>query len=283
VIAVASKYKRRKLVERIFIGACIFATFLAILPLVSVLWRVVSAGLGGIDWSFFTKLPKPLGEKGGGVENAIVGTLILVGLACLIGVPVGVSAAIYLAEYGKSRLANIVRFCADVLAGIPSIVIGLFVYGLVVIRMHHPSALAGSVALAIIMLPVVARTTEEMLRLVPDSLREAGLALGMPRWRVIVRVIVPTALPGIATGVMLAVARIAGETAPLLFTAFNNRFFSTALRQPIGSMPVTIFTYADSAYDDLHRQANAAALVLVAMVLLLNITARTIAARSQAR
>jgi phosphate transport system permease protein len=239
-----------------------------------VLVYVTSKGLEGLSWSFFTALPKPVGESGGGMANAIVGTLELVGLASLIGVPFGVLAGVYLAEFGTGRLARVVRFSADVMTGVPSIVVGIFVYTLFVLTMRRFSVIAGAVALAIIMLPVVTRTTEELLRLVPDSLREAALALGVPRWRAILRVVLRTAAPGIATGVMLAVARVAGETAPLLFTAFNNRFWNEGLTQPIASMPVQIFTFAVAPYEDWHRQAWAGALTLVALVLVLNLAAR---------
>jgi phosphate transport system permease protein len=267
-------YRRRKTVDAVTRGACAGMTLLAVVPLVSVLAYVAARGLGGLNWSFFTELPGPVGEPGGGFANAILGTLVLVGLACGVGIPIGVLAGVYLAEFGDNRLGKVVRFSADVMSGVPSIAVGIFVYTLVVLSMHRFSALAGGIALGILMLPTITRTTEELLKLVPDSLREAGLALGVPKWRVILRVVLRTAAPGIATGIMLAVARAAGETAPLLFTAFNNRFWSTSLDKPIGSLPVQIFTYALSPYEEWHRQAWAAALVLVALVLVLNIGAR---------
>ncbi len=267
-------YRRRKAVDVALRGACVLLTLLAVVPLVSVLSYVAAKGLGGLSWRFFTDLPQPVGESGGGFGNAIVGTLVLVGLACAIGIPVGVLAGVYLAEMGKSRFSNAVRFSADVMSGVPSIAVGIFAYTIVVLWMRRFSALAGGIALAVLMLPTVMRTTEELLRLVPDSLREAGLALGVPKWRVILSVVLRTGAPGIATGVMLAVARAAGETAPLLFTAFNNRFWPGALDEPIGSLPVQIFTYAVSPYEEWHRQAWAAALVLVALVFVLNIAAR---------
>jgi phosphate transport system permease protein len=270
---VAQHYRRRKALDLIARGLCVVATLFAVVPLVSVLIYVAKAGIGSVNWGFFTQLPAPAGEPGG-MKNAIVGTIMLVGLACSIGIPLGVAAGIYLAEFGGSKLAKAVRFAADVMSGVPSIAVGVFAYGVIVLKMHRFSALAGGFALGILMLPTVTRTTEELLRLVPATLREGALALGVPKWRATLRVVLVTALPGIATGVMLAVARVAGETAPLLFTAFNNRFWSTALDRPIGSLPVQIFTYAVSPYDDWHRQASAAALVLVAMVLLLNIAAR---------
>lgn len=267
-------YRRRKTVDLLARGLCMAATLVAVIPLVSVLVYVAGSGLGGLSWDFFTQLPAPVGESGGGMKNAIAGTLILVGLAGSVGIPVGVMAGVYLAEFGTSRFGYAVRFAADVMSGVPSIAVGIFAYTLVVLTMGHFSALAGGFALGILMLPTITRTTEELLKLVPASLREAALALGVPKWKVIVRIVLATAAPGIATGVMLAVARVAGETAPLLFTALNSRFWSTALDQPIGSLSVQIYTYAVAPYDDWHRQASAAALVLVTMVLLLNIGAR---------
>ncbi len=271
-----ASYMRRKLVDHAVRGACFIAALLAVVPLFSVLYYVASKGAGGLNLAFFTELPKPVGEEGGGMANALVGTLELVGLACLFAMPLGVLAGIYLAEFRESKLATVVRFSADVMSGVPSITIGIFVYTLVVLSTGHFSALAGGIALALIMLPTVTRTTEELLKLVPEELREAGLGLGVAKWRVTMRVMVRTALPGIATGVMLAIARVAGETAPLLFTAFNNRFWGGALDEPIASLPVQIYTYAVSPYEDWHRQAWAAALVLVTMVLVLNVTARVL-------
>jgi phosphate transport system permease protein len=265
---------RRKLVDRLMRGACVTAVIIALVPLVSVIAYVAIQGVGGLSWSFFTQLPKPVGEAGGGFANAILGTLLLVGLACGMGIPVGVLAGVYLAEFGQNRLGRAVRFCADVMSGVPSITIGIFVYTLVVLSMRRFSALAGGIALGMLMLPTVMRTTEELVKLVPHSLREAGLALGVPKWRVILRVVLRTGASGIATGIMLAVARAAGETAPLLFTAFNNRFWSASLTKPIGSLPVQIYTYAVSPYEEWHQQAWAAGLVLVALVLALNMGAR---------
>lgn len=267
-------YVRRKIVDAVVRGACVVATVVAIIPLALVLYYVTVRGIGGVNLDFFTELPKPVGEKGGGMANAIVGTLQLVGLACLFGIPPGVMAGVYLAEFGDNRFAKVVRFSADVMSGVPSITVGIFVYTLIVLATKSFSALAGGVALAVLMLPTVTRTTEELLRLVPESLREAALGLGVPKWRATLRVVLRTAAPGIATGVMLAVARVAGETAPLLFTAFNNQYWSQGLDQPTASLPVQIYTYAVSPYEDWHRQAWAAALVLVAMVLLLNVSAR---------
>jgi phosphate transport system permease protein len=275
-----SPYTRRKAVDVGARALCIAATGLAILPLVSVLTYVGRAGIGGLSWHFFTNLPAPVGEAGGGMKNAIVGTLIVVGLAASVGVPLGVMAGVYLAEFGSTRFARVVRFSADVMSGVPSIAVGIFVYTLVVLTMGRFSALAGGVALAVLMLPTITRTTEEFLRLVPATLREAALALGVPKWRVILRVVLVTAAPGILTGVMLAVARAAGETAPLLFTALGSRLWTTSLDQPIGALSLQIYTYAVSPYDDWHRQASAAALVLVALVLVLNVGARLLFRRS---
>lgn len=272
----AGHYRRRRVTDVVFRVACAAAVGLALLPLASVLYYTASRGIGGIDWAFFTELPKPVGEEGGGMGNAIDGTLKLVAMAAAMGIPVGVLAGVFLAEFGGSRLATVVRFSADVMSGIPSITVGIFAYSVLVLGLGHFSAVAGSVALAILMLPTVTRTTEELLRLVPPMLREAALGLGVPKWRATVRVVLRTAAPGIATGVMLAVARVAGETAPLLFTAFNNRFWSQGIDQPIASLPVQIYTYAVSPFEDWHRQAWAAALVLVAMVLLLNVTAKVL-------
>ncbi|MBM4361943.1 MAG: phosphate ABC transporter permease PstA [Deltaproteobacteria bacterium] len=269
-----SPYARRRLVDHVVRIACIAAVAVAVLPLFSILYYTASRGIAGLDLDFFLRLPRPVGETGGGMANAIDGTLKLVGGACLIGIPVGVLAGVFLAEYRGSRYATTVRFAADVMAGVPSITVGLFAYAVVVIPMGRFSAFAGSFALSVIMLPTVARTTEELLLLVPRTLREAALGLGVARWRATLFVVVRTALPGIATGVMLAVARVAGETAPLLFTAFSNRFWSAGLDQPIASLPVQIYTYAVSPFEDWHRQAWAASLLLVTMILLLNVTAK---------
>jgi phosphate transport system permease protein len=272
----ASTYWRRHLLDRVVRWLCVLGTLVALVPLASVLYYVVVRGVGGINLEFFTELPKPVGETGGGMGNAVVGTLKLVGLACLFGIPPGVLAGVYLAEFGHSKLAGFVRFSADVMSGVPSITVGLFVYSLVVVTTKHFSALAGGVALAILMLPMVTRTTEELLKLVPESLREAALGLGVPKWRATLRVMLRTALPGIAVGIMLSVARVAGETAPLLFTAFNNRFWSSGVDEPTASLSVNIYTNAVSPYEDWHRQAWAAALVLLLTVLLFNILARTL-------
>lgn len=270
----AAHFGYRRAVDRLVRGLCVLAAVVALVPLFSVLYYVAARGISGLSWEFFTELPKPVGEVHGGAANAIVGTLKLVGLACLFGIPPGVLAGVYLAEFGKQRFGRIVRFSADVMSGVPSVTIGIFVYALIVLRTKQFSAYAGGVALAIIMLPTVTRTTEELLRLVPEALREAALGLGVPKWRTTLSVMLRTAAPGVATGIMLAVARVAGETAPLLFTSFSNRFWASSLNEPTASLPVQIFTYAVSPYEDWHEQAWAAALVLVTLVLTLNVLAR---------
>lgn len=260
-------------------GYCLMATLAVLVPLVSVLFYAAWQGFPALNWDFFTKLPKPVGESGGGMANAIVGSFTLVGMACLIGIPAGVLAGVYLSEFGDNKFGWLVRFFCDVMSGVPSIVVGIFAYTLLVLPMKRFSALAGSVALGIIMIPTVTRTTEELVRLIPGSLREAALALGVPQWKTIVRVVLPAAASGIATGIMLAVARIAGETAPLLFTALNNRFWQSGLDKPIASLPVQIFTYAIAPYDDWHAQAWGAALVLIMLVFCFNISAQYFARR----
>jgi len=267
-------YRGRKMAGRIATGLSATAVAVAVVPLLAVLFYVGQRGLGALSLSFFTELPRPVGERGGGMANAIVGTVELVGLACLMGIPVGIAAGLFLSEYRTTLLARAVRFAADVLAGVPSILVGVVVYAVVVVRMKHFSTLAGAGSLAILMLPLVTRTTDEVARTVPDSLREAALALGASRWRTAVHVVLRTASPGIRAGCMLAVARVSGETAPLLFTAFNNRFWNESLSDPTSSLQVQIFTYTMSPYDDWHAQAWAAALALVALVVILNLAAR---------
>jgi phosphate transport system permease protein len=265
---------RRKLLSSVFVAFCGGAVLVALVPLVLILFFVISQGILALNVQFFTHMPQPVGEAGGGMANAIVGTLILIALAALMSVPVGVVGGIYMSEYAGTRLASALRFAADTLNGVPSIVIGVFAYGVAVLPFKQFSALAGGFALGVMMIPIVARTTEELLLLVPGSLREGALALGATRARAVFSVVLPAALPGIVTGVVLALARIAGETAPLLFTSFNNRFFTTKLTQPIASLTVQVFTYAISPYEDWHRQAWAGALVLVAIVLLCSLAAR---------
>jgi phosphate transport system permease protein len=258
--------------------ACLtaFAALLVVLPLILILAFLVYQGASAVNLDFFTQLPKPVGEPGGGMANAIVGSLTLVGLASCLGLPLGILGGVYLAESRDRRLPWIIRFLADVLNGVPSIVIGIFAYTIVVLPMRRFSALAGGFALAVIMLPIVLRTTEELVRLVPASLREAALALGIPEWKVMLRVVLPTARAGIITGVMVSVARIAGETAPLLFTAFGNRFWHHGLLQPIAALPLQIFAYAIAPYDDWHRQAWAGALVLIVMIFSASLVARIV-------
>lgn len=272
----SSSYTSRRVIDRLVRTACMCSLLVAVIPLGLVLYYVTSKGIGGLDLHFFTRLPKPVGETGGGMGNAVIGTLRLLALAAVFGLPPGILTGIYLAEYGASSFGKIVRFAADVMSGIPSITVGLFIYALVVVRTKQFSTYAGALALAILMLPTVTRTTEELLRLVPEALREASLGLGVRKYATTLRVVLRTALPGIVTGVMLAIARVAGETAPLLFTAFNNRFWSTGLNEPTASLPVQIFTYAVSPFEDWHRQAWSAAFVLVYLVLFLNLTARIV-------
>lgn len=270
---------RRKLLSGFVVGLCALAVLVALIPLALILFYVVQQGFSSLNWDFFTKMPKPVGETGGGMANAILGTLMLMAIASVLAIPVGLIAGVYLSEYGRTAFATLVRFTADVLNGIPSIVIGIFAYGLAVLPVHRFSALAGGLALGFMMLPIIARTTEELLNLVPASLREGSLALGATRAQAAFGVMVPAALPGIMTGILLAIARIAGETAPLLFTSFNNRFFTTRLDQPIASLTVQVFTYAISPYEDWHRQAWAGALVLVTVVFVFSVLARVVTRR----
>jgi phosphate transport system permease protein len=270
---------RRKLLSGFVVGLCALAVVVALIPLALILFYVVEQGFSSLNWDFFTKMPKPVGEAGGGMANAILGTLMLMAIASVLAIPVGLIAGVYLSEYGRTAFATLVRFTADVLNGIPSIVIGIFAYGLAVLPVHRFSALAGGLALGFMMLPIIARTTEELLNLVPASLREGSLALGATRAQAAFGVMVPAALPGIMTGILLAIARIAGETAPLLFTSFNNRFFTTRLDQPIASLTVQVFTYAISPYEDWHRQAWAGALVLVIVVFVFSVLARVVTRR----
>jgi phosphate transport system permease protein len=270
----AGKLRRRQSVNALMAGLVGLAAVLATLPLVIVLFYLLKQGASSLQWHFFTNMPKPVGETGGGMANAIVGTLMLIGLACLIGLPVGIGAGLYLAEHRGTRLANVTRFLADVLNGLPSIVMGIFAWQILVRPIGHFSAWAGAVALAAMMIPQVARTTEEIVRTVPVSLREAALALGYARWRTSLTVVLRTATAGVVTGALVAIARIAGETAPLLFTAFGNQFWSTSLNQPVAALPLQIYTYALSPYDDWHAQAWAGALVLIALILIISLVAR---------
>jgi len=265
---------RRMLLSSLFVGFCAASVLVALVPLAFILFFVVSQGIQALNLAFFTHMPMPVGEPGGGMANAIVGTLMRTGLAALMAVPIGVVSGVYMSEYAGTRFASLVRFAADTLNGVPSIVIGLFAYTVAVVPFKQFSALAGGFALGTMMIPIIARTTEELLLLVPGSMREGALALGATRARAVFTVVVPAALPGIITGIILALARIAGETAPLLFTAFNNRYFSTNLTQPISTLTVQVFTYATGPYQDWHRQAWAGALVLVTIVLVCSLVAR---------
>ncbi len=269
-----SRPARRRMASAVMTGLVGTLCLLAVLPLLFIFGDLVMKGAAALDFAFFVEPPAPPGEPGGGVANAIVGTGIIVGLAALIGLPVGIGAGIYLAEYGSGRLGWIVRYVADVLNGVPSIVVGIFVWTFFVKPVGRFTALAGSVALAILMVPMIARTTEEMVRLVPHSLREAALALGYPRWRTSLSVVVRAALTGIVTGSLVAVARVAGETAPLLFTALGNLNFSVRVTQPMQTLSLQIYVYATGPFDEWHRLAWAAALVLMALVFLLAIIAR---------
>jgi phosphate transport system permease protein len=271
----------RRAQSRLVVVLCGAAVLLALVPLALVLFYVVSQGVTSINWAFFTHMPTPVGESGGGMANAIAGSVIVTTLGALIAVPIGVMSGVYAAEYAGTKLASVIRFAADTLNGVPSIVIGVFVYGIAVLPFRQFSAMAGGLALGIMMIPLIMRTTEELLRLVPSSLREGALALGATRARAVFTVILPAALPGILTGILLALARIAGETAPLLFTSLNNRFWSMDLRQPISTLTVQMYSYAIAPYDDWHRQAWAGALVLVTLVLLCSLAARFATARME--
>ena len=275
-----SVHRLRAVTNLVVIGACVLAACLVVLPLVLIMGYLLANGVAGLNLAFFTHMPKPVGEAGGGMANAIVGTLLVVGTAALMALPLGIAAGVYLAEYGRGRFSTLVRYTTDVLSGVPSIVVGVVAYGLVVVPMGRFSGLAGSVALAILMLPPIIRATEEMVRLVPQSYRQAALALGAPRWKTTQQIVLPAAKAGIVTASMLAVARAAGETAPLLFTALGNRFWSLRMDQPIATLPVFIYDYAKAPYTDWNRQAWTGALVLVLIVtvisLLLRLTVRRV-------
>jgi phosphate transport system permease protein len=264
----------RRWKSRFMVGLMAGAVVIAATPLFLILATLTIKGASSLNFAFFVEQPVPAGEAGGGVVHAIVGTLLMVGAACLMGLPLGIGAGVYSAEFSRTRLARATRFVADVLNGTPSIVVGVVAWTLIVARQKHFSGFAGSVALAILMIPMVMRTTEEMIKLVPHSLREAALALGYSRWRTSLTVVVRTCLPGIVTGSLLAIARVAGETAPLLFTALGSQFLSRDLSQPMAALPLTVFTYATGPYDDWHRIAWAAALVLILVVLILSLAAR---------
>jgi phosphate transport system permease protein len=257
---------RRRITDHIMTGVAVLTVILVLVPLFAIFAYLVYRGVGSINWAFLTQTPKPVGEAGGGMANAIVGSAFILALASILGVPVGVGAGIYLAEFGRNRFGDVIRFTADVLNGVPSIVVGIVAYAIVVLSQKHFSALAGGVALAIMMIPTISRTTEEMLLLVPQALREAAYGLGIPRWRTTLSITLRTATSGVITGIMLAFARVAGETAPLLFTAFGNQFWNLRVNQPTAALPLQIFTYAISPYDEWHRQAWAGALVLIILI-----------------
>ena len=274
---------RRRLMNSIMTLAAAAAVVLVLLPLFAIFAYLLYKGLGALNWAFLTQTPKPVGEPGGGMANAIGGSILILGIASLIGVPLGIGAGIYLAEYGRDRFGDLVRFTADVLNGIPSIVIGIVAYGLVVLLQGHFSALAGGVALGIMMVPTIARTTEEMLLLVPTHVREAAYGLGIARWRTTLSITLRTATSGVVTGIMLAFARVAGETAPLLFTAFGNQYWNWKVNQPTAALPVQIFTYAISPFEEWHRQAWAGALILIILIVLAVSAVRLTAGRGMLR
>ena len=271
-----SLIQRRHVVSGVMISLTYVAAIIATLPLLLILFHLLMKGATSISLDFFTRMPQPVGEAGGGMANAIVGTLILIGIACAIGLPLGIGGGLFLVENRGTRFANAIRFLADVLNGLPSIVLGIFAWEFMVRPLGHFSALAGGVALGAMMIPLVTRTTQEMLSVVPNSLREAALALGYPRWRTSLAIVLRTALAGIVTGALVAIARIAGETAPLLFTALGNQFWSTRIDEPIAALPLQIFAYAISPYAEWHALAWAGALVLIGMVLIISIVARAV-------
>lgn len=270
---------RRRLSNGLALGLISFAALIVTVPLFLILGTVIYRGAGGLNWAFFTQIPKPVGETGGGMANAIIGSVMLLAFASVIGVPLGIGAGVFLAEYGRNKFGNAVRFTADVLNGVPSVIIGLTAYALVVVVQKHFSLLAGSVALGIMMIPTISRTTEEVLLLVPQSIREAALGLGIPRWRTIVSVVLRTASAGIVTSIMLAFARIAGETAPLMFTAFGNQYWNVNLNQPTAALPLQIFAYSIMPYEQAHQQAWTGALVLISMIMFTVIVFRFIVGR----
>jgi phosphate transport system permease protein len=257
---------RRRVMDRVMTALSVLTVALVLLPLFAIFAYLVYKGIGSINLAFLTQTPKPVGEPGGGMANAIVGSMVILGIASMLGVPLGIGAGIFLSEYGRNRYGDMVRFVSDVLNGVPSIVIGIVAYGLVVMRQKHFSALAGGVALAIMMVPTIARTTEQMLLLVPQAIREAAYGLGVSRWRTTISITLRTATSGVITGIMLAFARVAGETAPLLFTAFGNQYWNWKMDQPTAALSLQIFTYAISPFDEWHRQAWAGALVLIVLI-----------------
>jgi phosphate transport system permease protein len=269
----------RRGVNNLVTAAAITAVILVLVPLIAVFGYLVYKGIGSIDWAFLTQTPKPPGEVGGGMANAIAGSALILAIGSVVGVPIGIGAGIYLAEFGRNRLGNLIRFTSDVLNGVPSIIVGIVAYGLVVLSQGHFSALAGGAALAIMMIPTITRTTEEMLLLVPNAVREAAYGLGVSKWRTTLSITLRTATSGVITGVMLAFARVAGETAPLLFTAFGNQYWNWKISQPTAALPLQIFTYAISPYDEWHKQAWAGALILIVLIVLSVSAVRFVAGR----
>jgi len=277
----AARLRSRRVVNNVMLGLTGVFTVLIAGVLLFILGYLFFNGARNLDLAFFTELPKPTGETGGGMANAVLGSAKILGMATLIGVPIGFLGGVYLAEYGNRSFAFVVRYVTDLLNGVPSIVIGIFAYTLIVMRAKHFSGLAGGMALGLMMIPIAVRSTEEFLRAVPNGLREGALALGTPKWRALATVVIPAAKDGIITGIMLNLARVAGETAPLLFTSLNNRFWSPGVNQPTSTLPVMIYTYALSPYEDWHRQAWAAGFVLLMLILAINVSARMILARSR--
>jgi phosphate transport system permease protein len=269
----------RRGVNNLVTAAAVTAVILVLVPLIAVFGYLVYKGIGSINWAFLTQTPKPPGEVGGGMANAIAGSALILAIGSVVGVPIGIGAGIYLAEFGRNRLGNLIRFTSDVLNGVPSIIVGIVAYGLVVLSQGHFSALAGGAALAIMMIPTITRTTEEMLLLVPNAVREAAYGLGVSKWRTTLSITLRTATSGVITGVMLAFARVAGETAPLLFTAFGNQYWNWKISQPTAALPLQIFTYAISPYDEWHKQAWAGALILIVLIVLSVSAVRFVAGR----
>jgi phosphate transport system permease protein len=269
----------RRSVNNLVTLAAVSAVVLVLVPLVAVFGYLVYKGIGSINWDFLTKTPMPPGEAGGGMANAIAGSVLILAIGSVVGVPIGIGAGIYLAEFGQNRLGDLIRFTSDVLNGVPSIIVGIVAYALVVLSQGHFSALAGGAALAIMMIPTITRTTEEMLLLVPHAIREAAYGLGISRWRTTLSITLRTATSGVITGVMLAFARVAGETAPLLFTAFGNQYWNWKINQPTAALPLQIFTYAISPYDEWHKQAWAGALILIVLIVLSVSAVRFVASR----
>jgi phosphate transport system permease protein len=274
-----SRYWWRSLQDKLIVGLAALATLVVLIPLAAILGYLLYRGIGSLNWNFLTQIPKPTGETGGGMANAIAGSGLILFIASLIGVPMGIGTGVYLAEYGKKRFGYLVRFTADVLNGVPSIVIGIVAYSLVVVAQKRFSALAGGVALGIMMVPIISRSTEEMLLMVPQSLREAAWGLGIPQWRTTLSITLRTASSGIITAVMLSFARVAGETAPLMFTAFGNSFWNFNINQATAALPLQIFVYAISPFDDEHRQAWAGALILIILIVISMLLVRMVASR----